>query len=160
MFSLSALLAGTTYVLACVYLKISRSTNDDGWIFGNFAASDVHLTSTYMLQLLDAVYLSLATITSVGYGDMMALTSGEKQFTVVIIILGGFVLAFTIGSLENKIAILNTDVNKFGIKMRRVLALLDHIGCDDEDKKRVRLSCWFSAQQVLHLILPVFNIRS
>ena len=63
----------------------------EGWVSANFV--DIQDMSTQWLQFLDACYLTLATMTSVGYGDMMALALGEKQFTVVIIISGGFVLA-------------------------------------------------------------------
>ena len=89
--SLGVIIACTTYVMGCLFLKVSRSMDDDGWVSNNFV--DIYDRRTHWLQFLDACYLTLATMTSVGYGDMMALAPGEKQFTVVVIIVGGFVLA-------------------------------------------------------------------
>lgn len=47
------------------------------------------------LRLVDALYLSVATLTTVGYGDVTPQTNAGKLFTVVYMLVGvGILLAF------------------------------------------------------------------
>jgi len=47
------------------------------------------------LRLVDALYLSVATLTTVGYGDLAPNTGAGKLFTVVYMLVGvGILLAF------------------------------------------------------------------
>ena len=50
---------------------------------------------------VDALYFSMATMSTVGYGDLAPGSSGSRAFTVVFIIVGVAVVFTSIGSLMN-----------------------------------------------------------
>lgn len=55
------------HVLGCLYLKVSRGVGDDGFVAASF--EDISDKNTYMLQYLEGCYLSMVTMSSVGYGE-------------------------------------------------------------------------------------------
>eukprot|EP01052_Picozoa_sp_SAG31_P007237 SAG31_NODE_343_length_17426_cov_35.294443_5_plen_103_part_00 len=72
----------------------------------------------------DVVYFALVTMTSVGYGDMLSKTNAERSLNILMIITGGFVYAFIVGSFGQMVDQMNHDVAQFDKKMRSVSALL------------------------------------
>lgn len=56
-------------------------------------------TLTYSLWIpewnaVDAMYFSVATFTTIGYGDIVPMTSGQQAFTIFFILLGGATISF------------------------------------------------------------------
>ncbi|MHB1418137.1 MAG: potassium channel family protein [Bacillota bacterium] len=51
------------------------------------------------LSFFQALWLTLASITTVGYGDLVPVTTGGKVFTIFIIIFGVGVFLYTLGSI-------------------------------------------------------------
>ncbi len=60
-------------------------------------------TSGFMLiegwSLLDALYMTIITVSTVGFQEVHSLTEGGRAFTILVIIFGAGTIAYTIGSL-------------------------------------------------------------
>lgn len=78
-------------------------------------------------QYLSAFYFALATIATVGYGDILPDTPGEKEFVILCITTGAFVYAYIIGDFSMLITNLSRDHSNYDAKMRSVNDLLAYI---------------------------------
>ena len=72
----------------------------------------------------DAIYFSIVTVSSVGYGDILATTTEEKSMVVSIIILGAFLYAFVIGNFCAMVEEIGHDRHQFDSKMRSVSEMM------------------------------------
>jgi hypothetical protein len=63
--------------------------------------------ATMSVQYVTALYWSLTTMTTVGYGDISAYTTMEKIYAVVAMLIGGFAFGLIVGSLTNIISASN-----------------------------------------------------
>jgi len=103
-FLLMGLFTLTAHWLACVWYAIGRAQRDDhpaNWInvlsrdlsgknevsdaLNTTEKTDVSLTDCY----LTAMYFTLSSLTSVGFGNVAANTNAEKIFAVCVMLVGG-----------------------------------------------------------------------
>eukprot|EP01047_Picozoa_sp_COSAG01_P028872 COSAG01_NODE_1957_length_8805_cov_22.976344_4_plen_532_part_00 len=89
-------------------------------------------------QYLSAFYFSLVTVTTVGYGDILPETDGEKRFVVTAIMLGAFLYAYIIGDFSNLLSNLSQERDIFDAKMRSVNDLLAYIDAPVEVREKVQ----------------------
>ncbi len=80
------------------------------------------------ITLLDSLYLTVITLATVGYGDLVPLTSYGKTFTILLIISGVGFAAYTFGNIINVIVEGNLN-NFFGRKKmkNKIDSLKEHI---------------------------------
>ena len=98
-------------VVLCVHLSgclwiIVANLNDynpDTWV-ARLKLTDAHNLDIYMA----AIYWSIQTLLTVGYGDIPAVTVEEQCVAVSWMILGGFFYTFTIGNLTSVLSNQNT----------------------------------------------------
>ena len=70
-----------------------------------------------------AFYWTVTTITTVGYGDILASTIGERIFCSIIMIIGVFLYSYTIGSLSSILLSLDSRREKLNKKMEILVEL-------------------------------------
>ncbi|XP_028401335.1 potassium voltage-gated channel subfamily H member 6-like isoform X2 [Dendronephthya gigantea] len=121
-FLLMGLFTLTAHWLACIWYAIGRVEKDNhpaNWInilsrelSGNkdFANStDVTLTECY----LSAIYFTLSSLTSVGFGNVSANTNAEKIFAVCSMLVGALMFATVFGNLTAIIQRLYSTTSKY-----------------------------------------------
>lgn len=64
---------------------------------------------TYMREradwdILDCIYFSVLTLTTIGYGDLTPETDGQKVFTIFYVIIGFCILGYALGSIGQHVA--------------------------------------------------------
>jgi CRP-like cAMP-binding protein len=75
------------------------------WMTSNSNSDGLTLKESGLAtQYLFAVYWSSMTLTTLGYGDIALVTYSERAYTTIIIILGGGVYAYVVGSVFSIIA--------------------------------------------------------
>ena len=93
------------HTIACIWIMLSYEQEDqdfDNWI--NTKGYDYHKTgSMYII----AVYWTITTITTVGYGDIAATNTTERIVASVILVFGVIAFSFSTGALSSVIA--NSD---------------------------------------------------
>lgn len=86
--------------LACVWYFIGNfekpGLNMDGWLSilardtkMPYNSSDIHSGPDLKTKYITALYFTLSSLTSVGFGNISPNTNGEKLFTIVIMFIGG-----------------------------------------------------------------------
>ena len=69
------------------------------WMVILLAAGTIFYSWMEGWSLLDSLYFSIITLTTVGYGDLSPTTSASKAFTIVYIIFGMILIAASISVL-------------------------------------------------------------
>ena len=83
------------------------------------------------------------TLTTVGYGDILPDTPGEKQFVMICIVFGAFLYAYIIGDFSNLLSNLSHERDEYDTKMRSMNDLLAYIDVPAETKYKVQSYCDF-----------------
>lgn len=80
----------------------------------------------------EALYFSITTITSVGFGDITPISTREKIWTIMMEILGGFVWAVVIAVFSDMMYGMGEDHRAFDLTLRRVSTTMDYLGASSE----------------------------
>ena len=73
------------------------------------------------LDIIDALYFTIITIATVGYGDIVPVTPLQKLFTVTLV-LGGIGLIAYVFTLTSSVVMVTMDEIMSGSKMRKKIA--------------------------------------
>ena len=85
--------------IACAFFAIGQdqlSSHRHCWI-REFDLQDSAIDEQYIASL----YWALATMTTVGYGDIFPITNSEKLFAMLAMLVSCGVFAYVVGSIEN-----------------------------------------------------------
>ncbi len=102
------------HVIACLWIFIARfdETSKVNWIHSkgieDFTVYDLYITS---------FYFSVTTIVTVGYGDITAISSGEKIVAVFLMLFGVIAFSYATGILASIIASLDASEASLKEKM-------------------------------------------
>jgi hypothetical protein len=81
-----------THLCACFWSWISLPGNGRTW------SSELGIDDEqYLTKYIAAVYWSYTTLSTVGYGDIVAANDGERMYTILIFITGSTLLAYVVG---------------------------------------------------------------
>jgi hypothetical protein len=102
------------HVTACIWVFIGRYNDEskENWIFANefedFDDYDLYVS---------ALYFTVTTIVTVGYGDIAAHNSHEKWFCIFLMLIGVMSFSFTTGALSSVIATIDSKESQLKEKM-------------------------------------------
>jgi len=94
-----------------------RSTEFDGQVIGPIDVDPRKVVSPWSLYVA-ALYWSTMTVTTIGYGDIVPVTMGERVYVIVGMLVGAFEYGYIVGAVSNIIATRNEKINKFQMVMR------------------------------------------
>ena len=105
------------HIVACTFIFIGR--NDyPSWIIV------FHHDNKSFLQLyLIAIYYSITTLTTVGYGDLTCITPQEKIFGLIMEVVGIFAYSWALTAMSNYVKVLNEKTEELSKKCK----ILDEI---------------------------------
>ena len=87
---------------------INNNMNMNNGIEMSLCFGEPVLTATMQTWYVSSMYYIFISLTTVGYGDIVAVNDREYLFTICVIILGTFILVFVLAKLEKIVA--NIDV--------------------------------------------------
>ena len=121
----------------------TRSTEFGDLVIGPDGGEPREIVGSLRLYLA-ALYWSTMTISTIGYGDIVPVTTGERVYVIMAMLIGAFEYGYIVGAVSNVIATRNEKVNKFQGVMRDLNGfLIDHGFPQD---LRVRLREYFKYQ--------------
>ncbi len=95
------------HFLCCFWFAVGVDQNEGGVTIAGWRTQNEMQNATMSVQYVTALYWSLTTMTTVGYGDISAYTTMEKIYAVVAMLIGGFAFGLIVGSLTNIISASN-----------------------------------------------------
>ena len=121
----------------------SRLTEFRGIVVGADGSDPREVVGSLRLYLA-ALYWSTMTISTIGYGDIVPVTSAERIYVIIAMLIGAFEYGYIVGAVSNVIATRNEKLNKFQAMMRDLNSFLtEHMF---PQKLRVRLREYFKYQ--------------
>jgi len=135
---LSFALCYSCHLMACGWVLVGRYCSDAGapnWLEeemkGPFVARDTtgatgegNVSTIY----ISSMYFSLTTVTSVGYGDILAMNDAERVYVIFMEFTGAYIFAMIIGALT-------TVVTSIDINARNMAEQLDAVASFIEVRK-------------------------
>jgi hypothetical protein len=113
---LITLLTLTSHWFACVWGLTGRTMNekynDSSWITA-LEESKGRKFDTPIRQYVASLYMSVMTITTVGYGDVGGIREEELWVATGMMIVGTMIFAYLIGELVSVVGLINEDENVF-----------------------------------------------
>ena len=84
------------HIVGCIWILVGQFVDDksESWIYPYIEYSEYELYIT-------AIYFTVTTITTVGYGDISGAQSSEKIFCILIMVIGVIAFSFASGSLAS-----------------------------------------------------------
>jgi hypothetical protein len=106
-----------------------------GWIYlGGHVIGEAFDRSRY----IDALYWSITTLTTVGYGDITPHNDALKIYTMIVMVLGVGVYGFVIGSLASVFSNVDLAYTAFRNRVERVMAYLRYRGVPKKLERQVQ----------------------
>ena len=102
------------HIIACFWIFIAKfdEFSKENWIYSkNY--QDLSVYDLYVASF----YFSVTTIVTVGYGDITAISSGEKIVAVILMVIGVIAFSFATGALGNILANIDSSDAKLKEKM-------------------------------------------
>ena len=112
------------------------------------------LDADTMSQYVAALYWSLMTVTTIGYGDVSPQTDGERVFALCFMMLGAVLYAYIVGSFCQVITSLDPAASDFRSSMDHLNSLMKSSHCPQEMK--VKLRTFFVHCQDVHTRVYVY----
>merc|ERR1719272_1695034 len=77
-------------------------------------------------EYVSAIYWAMTTLTTVGYGDIVPTTDGERLFATLSMMVGGAFYGYVVGAINSMVS--NSDLNSsaFHGRMDLIYAWMNH----------------------------------
>eukprot|EP00929_Paragymnodinium_shiwhaense_P076770 TRINITY_DN3951_c0_g1_i8.p1 TRINITY_DN3951_c0_g1~~TRINITY_DN3951_c0_g1_i8.p1 ORF type:complete len:778 (+),score=112.28 TRINITY_DN3951_c0_g1_i8:130-2463(+) len=119
-------------VLICHWLACGMAIADRGWL-QNYQDVNESLLRVY----LAALYWSMTTMTTVGYGDIVPTADSERGFSIFAMVVGGAFYGYLVGTITDVVASVDLNNQKYKERMSLVFAFVDHYKMPPQMRKRV-----------------------
>ena len=100
------------HVTICVHILIGRNSYPNWIIKNNISENE------FSIIYISSLYFVVATITSVGYGDITGYTTSEHIFQIFLLIIGILAYSFLVSSISNYVRENNKDITYFFSKVK------------------------------------------
>eukprot|EP01135_Chromosphaera_perkinsii_P004900 Nk52_evm5s304 gene=Nk52_evmTU5s304 len=129
----------THWITCCWYFLSCRDGNEDCKLasWGNSNGLDFNGGAGLFNRYIAALYWTVTTTTTTGYGDISAVTTEEKWLSVIFMLVGVVMYGFILGSLASILS--NRDVQAFLYSDRLHIRseYMKELGIPDAVKKRI-----------------------
>jgi hyperpolarization activated cyclic nucleotide-gated potassium channel 1 len=124
------------HIMGCIWFLTARI---DGFTPDSWVVRRGILDSGVEDQYLNSVYWAFTTVTTVGYGDIAALTQIEMVVAMCWMIFGVGFYSFTIGSLSSFLSTIDTSDSLLNEKLAATNEFAKETGISERCKKKITL---------------------
>ena len=130
------------YSVSCknTYLTDGTVCTEDSWYYNSplsIISSQTNTTDD-VENFIVSIYWGMATITSTGFGDIVAIRRGEKVVAILFMLAGTLLFGFIVGSITSNIT--NSDTSWF-LYVQRIRAIMSFMQ-DTEVSQSLRDKVW------------------
>jgi len=103
-------------------------------------------------QYIAALYWAFTTMTTVGYGDIVAVSLAEKWYAVVIMMLGATVFGYILANIATLMGQLNARESRVQARIKNVTEYLSEKNINKLLNKSIRSHIRYSLSQQVSLL--------
>lgn len=125
----------SVHLMACVWFFAAKMQNFavDSWVV-RYRLTE----SSTGKQYLSSIYFSITTLVTVGYGDVLPVTSTEQIVVIFWMIIGVGFYSFTVGSLSSFLSSIDTRESALALKLATVNEIAHQTGLPKSVRAKVR----------------------
>ncbi|OQS03787.1 hypothetical protein THRCLA_03918 [Thraustotheca clavata] len=106
--------------IACVFRVITDieyasdvNGNRYNWLTDHHVGPDALIDTKASVQYVAALYWSVMTLTTIGYGDLVPSTPGERGLAIICMLLGGGTYAYVVGGVCQILSAMDASTSEF-----------------------------------------------
>jgi potassium voltage-gated channel Eag-related subfamily H protein 7 len=125
--------------LACLWhMTVNIEDKEVNWVtnYGNPADSDVPLTTAEVYVV--ALYWAVMTMSTIGYGDVGAVTTAERITATFGMFIGSSIFAYIVGAVTSTVATMGARQTEFYELMDSINLYMDEVGLPQPARIRIR----------------------
>eukprot|EP00002_Diphylleia_rotans_P001080 TRINITY_DN10594_c0_g1_i2.p1 TRINITY_DN10594_c0_g1~~TRINITY_DN10594_c0_g1_i2.p1 ORF type:complete len:1147 (+),score=246.34 TRINITY_DN10594_c0_g1_i2:43-3483(+) len=103
---LFALFLAFAHTFACIWFVVPDVIDSDL----DWRSAEGITTAGLFTKYITCLYFATTTLCTVGFGDITAVTDGEKQFMIIVMLMGSAMYSTVFGSMVTLVSSLNADV--------------------------------------------------
>mmetsp|Transcript_3691 Transcript_3691/g.7896 ORF Transcript_3691/g.7896 Transcript_3691/m.7896 type:complete len:656 (-) Transcript_3691:26-1993(-) len=121
--------------IAClwIYISVENISNYENWI-----VSGGYMNSSFMEIYVTAMYWAIASMASVGYGDVKALSIVERSVAIICIVIGSGIFTFIISNIGMLVSKQTSDAKLHRERVVKFNSFMKHNEIPPELKFKVR----------------------
>ena len=140
------LLIACAHLIGCLWLHVGISSiaadekagHGLNWMLSEYGSVAGAESVGNFVRYIDATYWVYVTVSSVGFGDILPFSTGEREYAIFTIIAGTFLYAYIIGTFTNMISNMGQDKSNFDAKMRSISELMKYMNVPMELDDKVQ----------------------
>ena len=140
------------HFLGCFWFFVGTGSAPDRKWITSYGVEGTSLATKYATSL----YWAVATMTAVGYGDVVALDDGERMYSIVTQLIGASVFGFLIGNIATLLETIDLKGSRFKRHKDRVVAYMAVRMVPRDLQKKVRRHIEYYLAQTS--VFPEYNI--
>jgi len=146
MVKLMLVLAYACHILACGFVLVGRTCASDGleenWLameaLGPWYPEDTEKGTAVWKIYVAAFYFTITTLTSVGYGDVLARNNTERTFVIVVEFLGAIMFAMIIAQITSVVTSMDMNTKKTAEQLDAVSSFVEIRAFPESLGRRIR----------------------
>ena len=120
------------HIMACIWWGVAAKMTYHPWFDSKYYTYADLKNSPFRVQYVTSLYLSLATLTTTGYGDISPKNTPERMLAIFVFILGALVYGYVtanVSTIIGKISKNEARINKFHSQIR------EYLDCEEISRK-------------------------
>lgn len=105
------------HLVACMWYAVGRTDSSKSWLISISLDSAGLAIDTESLQYVQSMYWAIVTMTTIGYGDIVAHSNNERLLNIAVMAVGVSFFGYVIGTISNLVTNLDVAAARYDERM-------------------------------------------